>query len=426
MRRSALDARVRGRWNRLVGLAVSIAVVLVGGISARAQFQMPDPRQMSGIPRPVDDLPAGSVSVRVVRGSLSNNLSGQQVDLLVDGKARSARTDDAGRAQFDALPAGASLKAVTVVEGERLESQEFPAPSSGGVRLILAATPPGDGAGAPGAGGSNITAPTAAGDVSFGGDTRFVFEPGDEALQVYYLLDVVNGAAAPINPRTPVAFDMPTGAVGTSILEGTEQAIATGAHVQIQGPFPPGKTTIQIAATLPVSSGSIDIVQRFPIPLDHVAVIVRKVGDMRLTSPQVARQQDMPAGGAMLIAAAGPAVPVGQALSLTVSGLAHHSQTPLAVALGIAIVVVVAGVWGAARTPTPSGGSGSERRKLAVRRNQLLGELARLEIDRRAGRLADEPFRAKRERLVTALEAVYGALDADDRPAGSAHADLVA
>ena len=38
------------------------------------------------------------------------------------------------------LPAAATLKAVAVVDGERLESQEFPAPSQGGIRLLLVAT----------------------------------------------------------------------------------------------------------------------------------------------------------------------------------------------------------------------------------------------------------------------------------------------
>src|SRR6516162_4541745 len=62
-----------------------------------AQFQMPDPKQMSGIPRPVDDLPAGSISVRLIRGSLSNNIAGHPVDLRVAGKVRTVKTDDNGR-----------------------------------------------------------------------------------------------------------------------------------------------------------------------------------------------------------------------------------------------------------------------------------------------------------------------------------------
>ena len=50
---------------------------------------MPDPKQMSGIPRPVDDLPNGAISVRLIRGSLSNNLTGHPVDLHVGSQGAS-------------------------------------------------------------------------------------------------------------------------------------------------------------------------------------------------------------------------------------------------------------------------------------------------------------------------------------------------
>jgi hypothetical protein len=47
-----------------------------------AQLQMPDPKQMSGIPAPVTDLPAGHVSVRLIRGQLSNNIQGHPVEIV--------------------------------------------------------------------------------------------------------------------------------------------------------------------------------------------------------------------------------------------------------------------------------------------------------------------------------------------------------
>src|SRR5436190_687631 len=81
-----------------------------------------------------------TTSVRVIRGDLSKNLPDQPVDLLVDGKARTVKTDANGRAEFGPLTPGATVKAVTVVDGERLESQEFPSPAQGGVRLLLVAT----------------------------------------------------------------------------------------------------------------------------------------------------------------------------------------------------------------------------------------------------------------------------------------------
>src|SRR5919201_1837598 len=122
-------------WSALLAV-----LLLCSSTATHAQFQMPDPKQMSGIPRPVDDLPDGTVSVRVIRGSLSNNLPNQQVELHVGSKVLKAKTDDNGRAQFSALTSGATVKATVDVDGEHLESQEFPAPAKGGIRLMLVAT----------------------------------------------------------------------------------------------------------------------------------------------------------------------------------------------------------------------------------------------------------------------------------------------
>src|ERR1700704_6223566 len=126
---------------RLIRIATLAAAVLAAGAQPLlAQFAMPDPKQMSGIPRPVTDLPERTISVRVIRGDLSKTIPNQPVDLLVAGKTQTVKTDANGRAEFGPLTPGATVKAVTVVDGERLESQEFPSPSQGGIRLLLVAT----------------------------------------------------------------------------------------------------------------------------------------------------------------------------------------------------------------------------------------------------------------------------------------------
>src|SRR5262245_66504251 len=124
------------RWPCPPWFCFSILCVLCGGALVHAQFQMPDPKQMSGIPRPVDDLPAGSISVRLIRGSLSNNIANHPVELHVGSKAQTAKTDASGRAQFDKVPADVPVKATADVDGEHLESQEFRARTDGGLRLL--------------------------------------------------------------------------------------------------------------------------------------------------------------------------------------------------------------------------------------------------------------------------------------------------
>ena len=107
------------RW-LVVQVAVS-AFVLVGAATQSSARQMPDARQMSGTPLPVPDLSPGSVSVRLIKGSLSNALAGQTVELQGPSPVK-ALTNDQGRAEFANLQPGTRVKAVAVVAGERLES----------------------------------------------------------------------------------------------------------------------------------------------------------------------------------------------------------------------------------------------------------------------------------------------------------------
>ena len=394
----------------IASLVFGVVLVLCGGsVLVHAQ---PDPRQMSGIPRPVTDLPDGSVSVRVIRGALTNNIPNQVVELHVGGKVLTAKTDDAGRAQFDKLTPGATLKATTVVDGEALQSEEFPAPAQGGIRLLLVAS---GGAGGGPSASAEPSVPAVAGEVTIGKQTRVVFEPGDETLAVYYLLEIVNNARTPVNPTTLFTFDMPTGTTGTGLLQGSSPlASVTGTHVLVRGPFPPGSTLVQVGGELPVTSGALDITQRFPASLEQFSLIVKKVGDMKVTSPQLTMQQDMAAEGETFIAGSGGRVAAGQALSFSLSGLPHNSTAPRWIALALVLVVIVAGAWATMRGASDVDARASERKRLVARREKLFGDLVRLEREHHQGRGDERRYVSRREELVSALEHIYGALDSDD------------
>ena len=90
----------------------------------------------------------------------------------IGDKVQTVKTD-AGRAQFDHLNPGATLKAVAVVDGERLESQEFPMPGQGGIRLMLVATDKEKEAKAAAA----AKEPAVTGQVILGNGTRVIIEP---------------------------------------------------------------------------------------------------------------------------------------------------------------------------------------------------------------------------------------------------------
>jgi len=99
---------------------------------------------MAARPLMVGDLPVGTVTVRVGRGSLSNAAVGVQVVATVTppGGTATKRTEETksdGRATFSDLPVAAEFHAEAVVEGESLRTASFAIPAEGGARLMLLA-----------------------------------------------------------------------------------------------------------------------------------------------------------------------------------------------------------------------------------------------------------------------------------------------
>ena len=371
-----------------------------------------DPRQMAGIPRPVNDLPDTSISVRLIRGSLTNNITGHPVELhFANGRVTKVNTDDAGRAQFDKLPAGQSVKASADVDGEHLESQDFLVPSQGGIRLMLVATDKNAKA-AP-------SAPAVTGAITLGENSRIVLEPGDDDVAVYYMLELVNNSTSPVDPKPPFSFDMPKGAQGTTILDGANVAQSSGGHVSLSGPVPPGRTMIQLVAEMPTDTGTLNISQAFPAQMDRLTILVRKLGDTKLESPSIERQQDFPNEGQVVIGAMGGTIPPGKPIELRLIDMPHHSTAPRYTALGLASAVVLAGVWFGTRKQDAAASADVERKRLVARREKLFGELVKLERERRSGR-SDERSERKRDELLAQLEHVYGALDDPDRAGATA------
>jgi hypothetical protein len=95
-----------------------------------------------GHPLPKPELPTGTVTVRVIAGSIAAPAVGAEVALVVAGQARNARTDPEGRATFSGLAPGTQVQAkITDAEGKPVASDEFPVPPSGGVGVMLSTKP---------------------------------------------------------------------------------------------------------------------------------------------------------------------------------------------------------------------------------------------------------------------------------------------
>lgn len=393
------------RINQLLAALCSAFLLLAQPHAAVAQMDM---KQASGIPRPVDDLPVGSVSIRVIRGDMSNPVVKQMVEMRAGDKVSTASTDDQGRAQFDGIAPGTPVTFSTTVDGEKLDSQPFNVQPQGGVRMLLVATDASGAKGAP----SAPAAPAVAGPVTIGGESRIIVEPGDGTVSVYYILDIVNGSSSPVNPEKPFVFTMPADAVGTTVIQGSSPLASNkGTQVTVAGPFPPGTTAIQVAAEFPVGSGTVQLAQAFPAPMAQLVVIAKKSGDLKLASPQFTRSEESVIEGTAVVLGIGGEVPAGQTFAITMSGLPHHSSAPRNIALVLVALIVVLGVWSASSSGSTD--RAGERQRLIARREKLLQELVRLEQDHRRGKVDEARYAAKREELLRTLEHVYGALDED-------------
>ncbi len=329
---------------RAIGaIALGLAVV-VASLGVSAQINMPNPKEISGVPLPAADLPAGSVSVRVIRGGFDKNVADQPVVFTVDGQKRNAKTGADGRTTIDTLKTGAVVTVSTIIDGATLTSQPATVGASG-IRFVLVAVDPD--ASAREAEDTRLAAgPAVPGTVVFGPNSRVVIEPGDELVTVFYVLEVVNSARTPVDIGGPLILHLPTGARSAGIMEGSSpQAKLNGPKLTVMGPFAPGTTAVQMGYELPTGSDSKVIVQKWPVLMPQSSIVLRRTGKEELVSAQVSEKTETTSNGQRVIFGRVAPVPANGALTVEVTGLAHHSRVPRNIALTLAIGLLAFGVF---------------------------------------------------------------------------------
>ena len=350
-----------------------VLLVCVAGAVLRAQ---PDPRQMSGIPRPDPNLADGLITVRVIRGSFANNVVGHPVELRAGDTVSTVDTDAEGRASFASLSPGSRVTVATTLDGQTLESHPFPTP--------------------------------------LGQDSRILIELGEETIEVYYLLDVLNVADGPVEPQTAFELMLPPGAQAGTVLQGSPpRTVVDGSRAWVSGAFAPGITPVRVAYILPYSSGSLVLSQTFPADFDQLLVFVEKWGAMDLASALIDERGEMAAGtagGLPLLWGAGARVPAGQLVELEISGLPHHSGWPRIIALSLSGLIVAVSFWGGSGA---SDGDIADRRvdALRTRREKLFRDLVKTEQQHRHGKIGPTRYGTRRADLFTQLERVLRGLD---------------
>jgi len=408
--------------------SVTALLLFAASLSAHAAGE----QDMAARPLMVGDLPVGTVTVRVGRGSLTNAAVGAKVEATVRaaGKAdkRTEETKADGRATFSGLPVGAEFQAEVVVDGEHLQTAAFPIPDQGGARLMLvSSTGDGEGKAAETAAAAN---PHAGGhahgegtdEASVAGQTsdpsvlhvsnssKFLIDLREDALAIMENLVLENTSGQIFRAGAAgLPIPLPAGANNTSSIEGGAHLdIAEDATVLLREAIPPANSQgIPVQARLgffvpTAGQSTLTIRQPMPFGLDGPLIMVPERSHLTLAAPglQALAPQADDEGAPMRIYQLA-SVPRNGVLAITVSGVPRRGGLGKMIAAALVALLVLAVLLGLRR---PKGGKKSDGR-----REKLFAELVEVERACRAAGADDVPLAARRAELVAAIEAVDAA-----------------
>ena len=425
------------RWWSLAAL-----LLFAGTAFAQPPAQEGDAQAMAARPLMVGDLPVGTVTVRVGRGSLSNAAVGVDVVASVTapaGKAtvRTEKTKADGRATFADLPVGAEFQAQALVDGQRLQTASFAIPAEGGARLMLlsqqdqeagedqaAPTPANPHAGAHSHGGNPTGSAGDAGEgtsdpsvVRVSSSSKLLIDLREDALAVMENLVLENTSDRSFrSDHGGIAIPLPAGAHEVEAIEGgARMQLEQGSTLFLREAIPPASShtpPVQARFGFFVSTaGESSVILRQPMPLgiETPVVMVPESVHLTLAAPglqAMASQTDD--RGARIQVFQLASVPRNGVLSITVSGLPTRGALGKTIAAVLVAALVFAVVLGWRR---PRADKRPEKSR--DRRDGLFAELVEVERARRAAGAGDAPLTQRRAELVAAIEAADNASPAD-------------
>ncbi len=201
---------------------------------------------------------------------------------------------------------GTNVRAATVVDGTRLESQEITIGASGFRVVLVGVDPEAEKRAAEDA--RLAAGPAVKGTVVLGPESRVVAQLADDRLNVFYVLDVLNTARTPVDPGGPLIVDLRQGrarrvAGGRIVVPGHASPADA---ITIIGPFAPGSTKVQVGFEWPYDTSIARFEQVWPATLEQVVVLVVQSGGLDLASPQVTTKQNVTDQGQALLFGSGP------------------------------------------------------------------------------------------------------------------------
>jgi hypothetical protein len=193
-----------------------LAVLFVALGAARAFAQ---PAEALGKPLVMNDLPNGTVQVKVIKGSVAKPVADTDVHISVGGVDHTLRTNDEGHATLPDVIAGQSITVKIAGEKGDISSETFPMPDSGAVHVMLSNAP------------MEATPGAAAGPMATGGmDPRAASGKGrtDPTVEAGTLIATVTYDEAPVKgaPLKDPPVGTPVVCVGYSDAHGVTAQVA--------------------------------------------------------------------------------------------------------------------------------------------------------------------------------------------------------
>ena len=410
------------------GAACSGWRVLVAALlrSVAVGAQMPDPRLMHGQVMPAGELPAGSVTVRVVRQTMAQHRAGRRRWSCMARAMSGARDDRHGAAR-----SSTGCPSARACTPSRSSTASGSSPSSFAVpRVWRRAHDAGGGRRGWDARRRGATAGTPPAALRAGA------ERGRWRSAQHEVCDRVPGRSAhgvlPARDREPSGAAGHAGRAGRHRLAGGRPSGASlhagasplagiaGPRVSIAGPFAPGVTQVPVAFRDRELGGRLELDAALSrCHSINVAVAAQQLSGMTLESPQATTRARRRRSGAAVPRRDGQRPGCRHAADGDAARIAASSRrSPLYMALRCRRRrSIVWGVWAGDEPRQPGRRHGVG--ELEARRRRGLAALAALDEQARAGTIDVRSYADKRaSSLLRELERVYRALDATgDRPA---------
>ena len=226
--------------------------------------------------------------------------------------------------------------------------------------------------------------PARPGVVEIGRESRIILEFQDDNLTVFYLLEIVNNARTPIDIGGPLLIELPTGAAGASMMQGSSpqrqrawrhaddhRAVRARQDDRRRSASRCRKPAQSLTIAQTVAGGAGAGVRRRREDRRHADVVAaadrHPRDDTRTAQP-------------FIMAHRWPRRTPGDTLVLNLTGLPAHSQTPRNVGAGAGGADLRVGAWFAF---SPAKAHAAQDAKLHARREKLLNDIVALERKRR-------------------------------------------